>query len=295
VEQSEDAVSTEQPWTIGRLLDWTTQFLQGKGVASARLEAELLLAHALGCQRIILYTRHGDEPQEAQRTQFRELVLRRVKGHPVAHLLGRKEFFSLEFEVGPAVLIPRPETELVAMECLALLKPLGSPQVLDLGTGSGCLAVAIARNHKGAAVTATDVSADALAVARRNVEKHRLGERVRLLEGDLFAALPPGERFHVIVSNPPYIRTADLSGLAVEVREHEPRLALDGGADGLAVIERIAAGAADHLEQGGSLLVEIGYDQDTEARSRLGRHGWQVEKTIPDGAGHPRVLRARRA
>src|SRR5581483_11137760 len=211
------------------------------------------------------------------------------------HLLGRKEFFSLEFEVGPSVLIPRPETELVAMECLALLKPLAAPRVLDLGTGSGCLAVAIARNHKGAAVTATDVSPDALAVARRNVEKHRLGERVTLREGDLFAALPPGERFHVIVSNPPYIRTADLAGLAVEVREHEPRLALDGGADGLAVVERIAAGAADHLEQGGSLLIEIGYDQDAEARARLGRHGWQVEKTIPDGAGHPRVLRARRA
>jgi release factor glutamine methyltransferase len=288
-------VSTEQPWTIGRLLDWTTQFFQGKGVASARLEAELLLAHALGCQRIILYTRHGEEPPEAQRTAFRELVLRRVKGHPVAHLLGRKEFFSLEFEVGPAVLVPRQETELVAMECLALVKPLTAPRVLDVGTGSGCLAVAVARRHSGARVTATDVSPGALAVARRNVEKHRLGERVRLLEGDLFAALPAGERFDVIVSNPPYIRSGDLAGLAVEVREHEPRLALDGGPDGFAVIDRLLAGAAGHLEPGGSLLVEIGYDQEPEARERFARNGWRVEKTIQDGAGHPRVLRARRA
>lgn len=287
-------MGTDAPWTIGRLLDWTTGFLQSKGVESPRLEAELLLAHALGCQRIILYTRHGEEQPEAERTRFRELVLRRVKGYPVAHLLGRKEFFSLEFEVSADVLVPRPETELVVMECLTLAKPLATPRVLDVGTGSGCLAVAIAKRHAGAQVTATDVSPQALAVARRNAEKHKVGDRVRFVEGDLFAAVS-GETFDFIVSNPPYIRTGDVATLAPEVRDHEPRLALDGGADGFAVIERLLTEAGTYLTPGGTLLIEIGHDQDAGVRERCGRLGWTVDKVLADGAGHPRVVRARRA
>ena len=285
---------SDQPWTIGRLLTWTREFLAGKGMESARLEAELLLAHALGCQRMALYIRHGELPPEDQKARFKDLVQRRVKGAPVAHLLGKKEFFSLEFEVTPDVLVPRPDSEWLATECLTLAKGMEAPQVLDLGTGSGCLAVAIAKQHKTAQVSAVDLSAAALAVARRNAERHKVAERVRFYEGDLFAPLPPDARFGFIVSNPPYIPTADVDKLAPEVRNHDPRLALDGGADGFAVIERILAGSPAHLEEGGWLLCEIGFDQATEAQRRFAAAGWRIEKTSTDNGGHVRVLAARR-
>jgi release factor glutamine methyltransferase len=288
-------MTKEQPWTIGRLLEWTTTYLASKGNESARLEAQLLLAQALGCSRTSLYTRFDEEPAEADRTRFRELVKARLEGRPVAHLLGKKEFFSLEFEVGPDVLVPRPDTEWLVSECLTLTKALAAPRVLDVGTGSGCLAIAVATRHKAAVVTAIELSSAALAVARRNAERHDLGERIRFLQGDLFAPLASDERFEVILSNPPYIPTADLQGLAVEVRDHDPRLALDGGADGFAVIDRLIAGAAAHLTAGGHLLFEIGYNQEEEARRRLEQAGWKVGKTILDASGHPRVMKAQRS
>jgi release factor glutamine methyltransferase len=288
-------VSADQPWTIGRLLDWTTSFLAGKGVESARLEAQLLLAHALKCSRTALYTRYDEAPAEAERGQFRELVQQRVKGRPVAHLLGRKEFFSLEFEVCPDVLVPRQDSEWVVTECLTLAKGMPTPAVLDVGTGSGCLAIAVAAHHKGAIVTASDCSEAALAVARRNAERHKLVDRVRFLQGDLFEPLQAGERFDFILSNPPYISRAELAKLSPEVRDHEPRLALDGGEDGFAVIDRLIREAPDHLRPGGYLIIEIGFDQEAAALERFKKHGgYDLEKTVHDTAGHPRVLRARR-
>ncbi len=287
-------MSTDQPWTIRRLLEWTTDFLASRQIESARTEAQLLLAHALGCPKIILYTRPDEQPPEDQRTRFRELVQQRVKGKPVAHLLGRKEFFSLEFEVGPDVLIPRPDTEWVVTECLKWAKPMAEPAVLDVGTGSGCLAVAVAVGHKAAAVAAVDVSAPALAVARRNAEKHKVAGRVRFLHGDLFGPLGAEERFDFILSNPPYIPRGQIASLAAEVRDHEPRLALDGGEDGFAVIDRLLAEAPGRLKPGGRLIVEIGFDQEAAARERFARHaGYEVGKTILDAGGHPRVLSAR--
>jgi release factor glutamine methyltransferase len=288
-------VSTDQPWTIGRLLDWTTQYLKDKGAVSPRLEAQVLLAHALKCSRTALYTRFEEQPTEPDRLVFRELVQRRVKGSPVAHLVGRKEFFSLEFEVGPAVLVPRADSEWVVTECLTLAKPMSAPRILDVGTGSGCLAVALAQQHKAAIVTAIDLSPDALAVARRNADRHKLGERIRFLEGDLFGPVPEGERFDFIVSNPPYIPTGAIPTLAPEVRDHEPHLALDGGSDGFAVIDRLLAESPNYLESGGYLLVEIGYDQEAAGRERFEKAGgWELGKTIQDGEGRARVLRARR-
>src|SRR5262249_38080453 len=158
-----------------------------KGSESARLDTEVLLAHALGCKRIELYTRHDEVAAEEARQKFRDLVRRRIEGCPVAYLVGRKEFFSLELEVSPAVLIPRPDTERVVDECLRVARSIALPRVLDVGTGSGCLAVAVARQHKGAQVTATDISPEALAVAQRNAAKHGVGERIRFVQGDLFA------------------------------------------------------------------------------------------------------------
>ena len=288
-------MSTDLPWTIGRLLDWTTNYLGDKGAGSPRLEAQLLLAHALKCSRMALYTRFEEQPAEPDRTAFRELVQRRVKGSPVAHLVGRKEFFSLEFEVGPAVLVPRADSEWLVTECLTLAKLMSAPRILDVGTGSGCLAIALAQQHKTAVVTAIDISADALAVARRNAARHKLEDRVRFLEGDLFGPIPTGERFDFILSNPPYIPTGVIPTLAAEVRDHEPRIALDGGSDGFAVIDRLLLDSPNYLEPGGHLLIEIGYDQEVSGRERFERGGgWELGKTIHDGEGRPRVLRARR-
>jgi release factor glutamine methyltransferase len=287
-------MTTEQTWTVGRLLDWTAKFLADKGSEFPRLDAEVLLAHALGCKRIELYTRHDEEASEEVRQQFRGLVKKRVEGCPVAYLVGRKEFFSLELEVTPDVLIPRPDTECVVDECLRLAKDLAEPTVLDIGTGSGNLAVAVAKRHKGARVTATDVSPGALAVAARNAAKHGVGERVSFLRGDLFAPLTRGERFDFILSNPPYIPHADIASLAVGVRDYEPHLALDGGPSGFAMFDRLVSGAPAHLNPGGYLIVEIGSPQEVPARQRLEAHrGYDLGPTLRDSSGHPRVLRAR--
>lgn len=288
-------MSTEQPWTIGRLLDWTTKFLQQKGSESPRLDSEVLLAHALGCKRIDLYARHTEEASEQGRQQFRELVRQRVEGCPVAYLVGRKEFFSLEFTVNRAVLIPRPDTECVVDECLRLAKAMETPTILDIGTGSGCLAVAIAKHHKTAQLTAVDISPDALAVASENARKHGVVERIQFLLGDLFAPLVPDGRFDFILSNPPYIPHDDIAKLAPGVRDYEPHTALDGGGDGFAVFDRLIAEAPAHLKPEGYLLIEIGSPQEAPARERIERHGgYELAKTILDGSGHPRVLMARR-
>src|SRR5580698_9045997 len=176
---------TAEPWPIRRLLQWTQQFLRDKGIESARLEAEILLGHALGCKRIDLYVRSEELTTEEQRAAFRPLIEKRVEGCPVAYLVGRREFYQLAFDVTPAVLIPRPETEHLVMESLRLIKGKDAPRLLDVGTGSGCIALSIAHQNKTAAVTGVDISAEALEVARRNAARHGLG-RVRFLAGDLF-------------------------------------------------------------------------------------------------------------
>jgi release factor glutamine methyltransferase len=276
------------------LLDWTTKYLEQKGSESPRLDTEVLLAHALGCKRIDLYARHTEEAPEPGRQKFRALVRQRVEGCPVAYLVGRKEFFSLEFTVNGAVLIPRPDTECVVDECLRLAKPMSEPAILDVGTGSGCLAVAVAKHHKTARLTAVDISAEALAVASANADKHGVAERIRFLQGDLFASVPAGERFDFILSNPPYIPHDDIGKLPPGVRDYEPHRALDGGADGFAVFDRLIAEVPAHLKPDGYLLIEIGSPQERPARERIERHaGYELAKTIHDGSGHPRVLMAR--
>jgi release factor glutamine methyltransferase len=282
------------PWSIRRLLTWTEGFLREKGIESPRLEAQLLLAHTLGCKKIDLYVRSEEEPTEAQRTAYKALIKRRVEGCPVAYLVGRREFFQLDFDVNPAVLIPRPETEFLVMEALRLLKGRDGARVLDLGTGTGCVVLSIAKKLPGAQVTAVDVSAAALAVARANAEQHGLAERVRFLEGDLFAPVA-GETFDLIASNPPYIGTDELAGLAREVRDFEPRLALDGGPDGLAVYRRLIAAAPAHLEVGGYLLLEIGATQEQAVRELINRQECFDNLTTHfDGQKLPRVIAARK-
>jgi release factor glutamine methyltransferase len=286
--------AAEQTWTIGSLLNWTANFLLQKGCESPRVDAEVLLAHALGCKRIDLYgLRHAEPAGDDVRQRYRELIRKRIEGCPVAYLVGRKEFFSLEFAVSPAVLIPRPDTELAVMECLALAKPLPEPRILDIGTGSGNLPVALAKQHKAARLSAVDISADALVVARGNAEKHGVADRITFVHGDLFAPLGE-ESFDFIVSNPPYIAQPDLPRLPVGVRDYEPRLALDGGPDGYAVFERLVSGACKHLKPGGWLIIEIGAPQEATARERIEHQGaYELAPTVRDFAGHPRVLKAR--
>jgi release factor glutamine methyltransferase len=281
-------------WTIKKLREWTTQFLAKKGVEKAGLDADLLLAHALGCKRIDLLTRCDEEAPEEARTRYRELVKERSEGCPVAYLTGHKVFYLLDLEVSRAVLIPRPETEEIVGECLRLAKGMESPAILDVGTGSGCLILALLKQHKSARATAIDISPEALAIADRNASRHNLGDRITFLEGDLFSPLTAGEQFDFIVSNPPYVAHDEFAGLPRHVRDFEPRLALDGGPDGLAIFTRLIDGARNYLKPGGHLLVEIGAGQDDLARARLhALPGYELGKSIQDRAGIPRVVCAR--
>lgn len=251
-----------EPLTSRRALVHGIRILRDAGVESAQTDAEVLLRHVLKIDRAELYS-HLDAPLGAERErQFQELLLRRARREPVAYITGQKEFWSLDFWVTPDVLIPRPETELVveiALECLRTVPQISSTKILDLGTGSGAIAVCLAKDYAQAEILAVDISSRALDVARLNSERHGVTNRVRFLCGNLFAPIAaPKEKFALIVSNPPYVRGADLAALAPDVRDWEPMIALDGGADGLDFYRRILKGAARHLEEGGRIVLEIG-------------------------------------
>jgi release factor glutamine methyltransferase len=292
---------SDEPWTIGRLLNWTADFLREKGADSPRLDAEVLLAHVRGCQRIELYTAFEEPASEELRTRFRQLVKERAAGKPVAYLVGHREFFSLKFEVTPDVLIPRPETELVVVRALDLAKQLPLSErtdgvdVADVGTGSGILAVTLAKRLPVARVAAIDVSPAALAVAQRNAERHGVLNRIEWFEGDVLTSLSAERQFDLIVSNPPYITTDEMKSLAGDVRRYEPALALDGGPWGTNVIERLIPQAAERLRPEGWLLVEISpaiaqrVEQLLDAAVALERR-----PTLKDLAGLPRVVQAQR-
>lgn len=284
-----------QTWTLGALLDWTAKHLAQKGVEYPRLDAEVLLAHAAGCKRIDLYgLRYAEEAAAEVRQAYRELIGKRLEGCPVAYLVGRKEFYGLTFAVSPAVLIPRPDTETAVVEALTLAKRLDAPRIVDIGTGSGAIAIAIAKHHPRAQVTAIDISTDALDVARRNAATHGVTDRIRFLHGDLLTPVAE-ESFDVIVSNPPYIATEELPTLPIGVRQYEPHMALDGGPGGFAVFDRLAAQARARLDTGAHLVLEIGTPQERTARQRLAAQPeFQLAPTVLDAARNPRVLVARR-
>jgi release factor glutamine methyltransferase len=248
-------------WTVRRILEWTTGHLQKHGSESPRLDAEILLAHARNCPRVQLYVQYDQELTDAQRAAMRELVKRRANLEPVAHLVGHREFFSLDFEVTRDTLIPRPDTETLVVELLERARPLAEPRILEIGTGTGCIAIAAAANLPAATITATDISEAALVVARRNAARHGVSARIEFLQGDLFAPLPADARFDLIVSNPPYVGEDELPTLQAEVARHEPKLALVAGRDGLDVIRRLLAESPRHLLPGGSLLFEIAPEQ----------------------------------
>lgn len=280
-------------WTVGRLLTWTTDFLRKRGAETPRLDAEVLLAQVLCWQRVQLYTHFEEEVGPRARGEYRDLVRRRGEGSPVAYLVGRKEFYSLPLKVTPAVLIPRPDSEFVVVEFLAVAKGLDAPSCLDVGTGSGCLALACAHEHPTARFLAVDVSPEALAVAAENAEALGLGGRVGFRQGRLLDPVAADGPFDVIVSNPPYIPTDVIPTLEPGVRDYEPHEALDGGPDGLSVVAPLIAQAVPRLRPGGHLILEIGCDQEGPVRALLAAEpGLAVAPTVRDHANHPRVVRA---
>jgi release factor glutamine methyltransferase len=278
--------------TLGEVLRLSTAHLERHGSPTARLDAELLLGHALELGRVELYTGFERPLSEAELAACRELIARRARREPVAYILGRWGFRGLDLDVDPRVLVPRPETELVVGRCLALVAGVSAPAVLDVGTGSGAIALAVASELPDARVTGCDVSEDALAVARGNGE--RLGIEVEWVASDLFAGVDE-RRFDLVVSNPPYVAEDELAGLEPEVRDWEPRGATVAGRTGLEVIERLAAEARFALEPGGAVVLEVGAGQAGAAARLLELAGLTDIGCERDHAGIERIVWGRRA
>lgn len=269
---------TSESWTIGRLLTWTRSHFDARGIDDSRLCAELLLAKALGCRRIELYARFEEVPADEKRAVFRELVRGAAAHQPIAYLIGMREFYSLEFEVTPDVLIPRPETELLVERALAWLKTHSADRhdLLDLGTGSGCLAVTLCRRLPSAHAVAVDISEEALAVARRNAARHGVGDRITFVNADMLDipdGVIPASGFDVVVSNPPYIAEGERDKLPENVRQYEPAAALFAGPDGLAAYRKIAQKVKGVLKPEGVLIVEVGMGQAGAVEQILSEDG----------------------
>jgi release factor glutamine methyltransferase len=275
-------------WTTLKVLDWTKEYLVSRGVENARLEAEWLLCAATGLDRVGLYLNFERPLNDDELAAYRVMVARRGKREPLQHILGTQEFCGLEFDVSPDVLIPRHDTETLVNEALARMPAAQS--VLDIGTGSGCIAVALACRLPDASVTAVDISAAALVVARRNAVRN--GVVIEFLHGSLLEPVA-GRHFDLIISNPPYIPSRDIETLESEVRDFDPRGALDGGADGLDVYRAMIPGAAALLNSGGWLLVEVGIGQAADVAQMFRTAGIYGEPIITrDGVGIERVVGA---
>ena len=319
-----DAATNQDPWTVLRLLSWTTDFFRQRGSDSPRLDAEVLLAHSLGCSRIELYTAFGSEPSGPQRQTFRELVRRRGEGVPVAYLVGHREFYSLRLGVTPAVLIPRPETEhlvTLALDHAKSLAPTGSARtgtpadnavaqcppptptlrplkIADVGTGSGAIAIALAKHLPavypgGCLITAIDLSPDALDVARGNARDHGVDPQIDFVQGDLLDKLPAGSDFDMILSNPPYVSRGEYADLEPTVRDHEPKMALLAGERGTEIIARLIDQAASRLRPGGLLAIELSpmIAKDCSALVAADGH-FHEPKLIRDLGGNQRIVTA---
>jgi release factor glutamine methyltransferase len=287
--------SPETEWTIARLLTWTGDYFKAKGLDDPLLSAQLLLAKVLSCSKMDLYLRYDQGVSPVQREEYRHLVKRAADGEPIAYLIGHKEFFSLEFGVTSAVLIPRPETELLVQWVIrtvrsdypAQAEPL---QILDVGTGSGCIAVALARFlPRPVHIVAADKYPKALETAKINVERHKVQDTVALKESDLFRAITERKFYDFIVSNPPYVTEEDYTGLPKSIKDYEPAEALLGGPDGLAVIRTLIAQAGGFLKSDGYLAMEIGYNQRDAVERLLADHGFAEVTFEKDAADIPRI------
>ncbi len=280
-------------WSVLELLRWTTDYFKRVGIDSARLDAEVLLAHVLEMERLTLYVDYERPVQADERNRFRALIQRRARDRvPVSLLLGKREFWSLEFRVTRDVLTPRPETEVLVEAGLSKIPdPRSAAAILDLGTGSGAIALSLASERPQAVITATDLSQPALQIAAENADHLQMAERVRFLSGDLFEPVA-SERFELIVSNPPYVARGAAGSLPPELA-HEPEMALFAGGDGLDVIRVLVARAGDHLSPGGWLFIELSPEQVEIVEQEFAAAGFEKMERRFDLAGRPRVVGAR--
>ncbi|MDD5326844.1 MAG: peptide chain release factor N(5)-glutamine methyltransferase [Phycisphaerae bacterium] len=293
-------MTTNNIWTIQKLLSWVTEYLNNKGIDSPRLSAEILLSCVLGLKRIELYTQFEKIVSEEQLGRLHNLVERAGRHEPIAYLAGKTEFYSLEIEVSADCLIPRPETELLVERAIEFLRVRSGKQfICDLCTGSGCIAAAIAKNYPDCQIIATDICDAALSVADRNIEKHQLGERIKLLHGDLFDPIVPYldvEKFDLIVCNPPYVSAAEFEKLDKNVKDYEPRLALFAGDEGLDIYRRIVEKAGQFLKPDAKLMLEIGCEQGPAVKQLLEMVGCFSEITIEkDNQGNDRIVIAKKS
>lgn len=279
----------EEAWTVLRVLRWTAGYFRERGLDSPRLDAELLLADTLGVDRVGLYLRYDQPLTDEELAAYRRRVARRVKNEPVAYILGKAEFWSLSLKVAPAVLIPRPDTEVLVEE--ALVRGGERARVLDVGTGSGAIVLALASERPDWSFAALDLSQEALQIAQENARRHEMDGRISFVHGDL-AHLPEGP-FDLIVANPPYVPRGELAGLMADVRDYEPVQALDGGEDGLDAYRALAAQAISRLAPGGCLLVEIGARQQNDVGRLFEEAGLVDVATRTDYAGIERVVSGR--
>jgi release factor glutamine methyltransferase len=279
-----------EAWTIARVLRWAAEDFAKRKSPSPRLDAEVLLASALGTDRVRLVIESERELETGELGLYRTLIERRRRGEPVAYILGRREFFGLDFAVDRRALVPRPDTETLVEVALERTRPRSLyGRALDLCTGSGCVAVAFAKARPTWRVTATDISTDAVTLAWENARRAGVASSLATIAGDLFT--PVGsEHFELVVANPPYVPSDDIAGLDVDVRDFEPRQALDGGADGLELVRAVVAAAPRHLVPGGVLAVEVGFDQATRTRTLFEAAGFSAIESRRDYGGHERVV-----
>lgn len=283
----------QKNWTILEVLDWTRDHFEKRHLDTPRLDAEVLLASALGIERVMLYARFDQPLGKAELERIRNLVRRRSQGEPIAYLLGEREFWSMTFEVTPDVLVPRPDTETLVEVGLRTLKNRREPLIADVGTGTGCVALAIAKEITEARVFALDASEAACSVARRNALRHGANERVTVIRCHLLEGLAEGRApLDLICANLPYVPTRAISALMQEVRDFEPRIALDGGEDGLDLIRQLIKQARAHLKPGGTLALEVGHDQSEQVVALLTEAGYASPSRHKDHGNHYRVADA---
>jgi len=278
--------------SITELIRRAESTLAASGIAEPRREAMSLLGLALKKDKTFIYSRPEHIPSTPEIAVFDSFLERRSLREPLQYIAGVQEFYGLEFDVTPDVLIPRPETELLVERGLAILRESGGEDICEVGTGSGCIVVSILHELPGVRAIGLDRSPDALTIARRNSEKHGVSERLQLMESDVFDGLSH-ETFDVIVSNPPYVPAADMAGLQPEVRDFEPRLALTDDSDGLSIIKRIVEHAPRHLKRQGNMILEIGFNQSEAVVGMFDTKLWTAPELAPDLQGIPRIVSAR--
>lgn len=295
IESENPVATTARTWKFLSLIEWSTDHLSSQGFEDCRLNAELLLAHVLQLSRVQLYTQYDRPLSLTELAAYKSLFRRRLAHEPLQYILGETEFMGLPLFVNPSVLIPRPETEQLVERSLEALRAIenGNPAVLDIGTGSGNIVIAVGVHCPTANITSVDISAAALETARRNVERHHI-KNIKLLQADVFTDFLPDEAFDLIVSNPPYISAEDFETLQPEIRDFEPKIATTDGGDGLRFIRRISDLAMKKLKPGGWLLMEVAYNQSEQAQAIARENGLTSIEICDDLSGVPRIIRGRK-